>query len=261
MSQLLLFIDPRPLVERLGAEFFRLAPEGPGVYLMRDRADTVLYVGKAKNLRKRLASYRVANPDRMPRRHLRLLRAVERIELQQCPDETAALACEADLLHRLRPRFNRTGTWPGPSRFLSWKVAEEGLALAVGEPKPAWHTYGPTGAVAIPLRNALLRLLWCALGPERRVWEMPLGWLRGQHGEIATVHRIAAPLEPFECAAGLLTELAAGRAEAFTAWVGDRTTLQTHPLELDLREQDLETVTSLAERAQAASDLTSGRRE
>ena len=47
MTQMLLFPDPRPLVERLGAEFFRQAPERPGVYLMRDAADTVLYVGKA----------------------------------------------------------------------------------------------------------------------------------------------------------------------------------------------------------------------
>jgi hypothetical protein len=73
MKQMLLFPDPRPLVERLGRDFFRQAPERSGVYLMRDSSDTVLYVGKAKNLRKRLGSYRVANPDRMARRHLRML--------------------------------------------------------------------------------------------------------------------------------------------------------------------------------------------
>src|SRR5271163_399261 len=102
MAQLLLFPDPRPLVERLGADFFRQAPENPGVYLMRDAADAVLYVGKAKSLRKRLASYRVANPDRMRRRHLRLLRAVARIELQECPDEISALDRESELLRELR---------------------------------------------------------------------------------------------------------------------------------------------------------------
>src|SRR5437016_7467098 len=113
MKQLLLFPDPSPLVERFGSDFFRQAPECAGVYIMRDGADTVLYVGKAKNLRKRLGSYRVANPDRMPRRHLRMLRAVERIELQPCADESSALARESCLLRALRPRFNRAGTWPG----------------------------------------------------------------------------------------------------------------------------------------------------
>src|SRR6266481_1825131 len=121
-AQQLMFPDPQPLVERLGREFFQTIPSCPGVYLMRDGAGTVLYVGKAKNLRKRLTSYRVANPDRMPRRHLRLLRAVEWIELEECASESSALARESHLLRSLRPRFNRAGTWPGSPRFLLWRV-------------------------------------------------------------------------------------------------------------------------------------------
>src|SRR5229473_5338119 len=152
MTQMLLIPDPRPLVDRLGREFFRQAPEKPGVYLMRDASDTVLYVGKAKNLRKRLASYRVANPDRMPRRHLRLLRAVERIELQPCADESSALARESSLLRALRPRFNRAGAWPGTPRFVTWRVTGEGLDLAVKEAaEPGWHNYGPLGVSAMHL--------------------------------------------------------------------------------------------------------------
>src|SRR5437868_5403762 len=127
MFQILLIPDPRPLVEQLGAAFFRQVPEAPGVYLMRDAADAVLYVGKAKNLRKRLGSYRVANPERMPRRHLRMLRLVRRIELQHCESETAALSRESELLLSLRPRFNRAGTWKGPSRFLAWRLQPAGL--------------------------------------------------------------------------------------------------------------------------------------
>jgi len=97
-SQTLLFPDPRPLVERLGQDFFRQLTERPGVYLMQDATGIVLYVGKAKNLRKRLGSYRVANPDRLGQRHLRLLSQVARIELQECADEPAALSREAELL-------------------------------------------------------------------------------------------------------------------------------------------------------------------
>src|SRR5436190_4935147 len=142
--QALLLPDPRPLVERLGAQFFRQAPEGPGVYLMRDAGEAVVYVGKARSLRKRLASYRVANPDRMPRRHLRMLRLVCQIEFQQCADEAAALAREAELLRQLRPRFNRAGTWPGTPRYLIWRLTAPGLEMAVtNEPIQGWFAYGP----------------------------------------------------------------------------------------------------------------------
>src|SRR5216117_269038 len=50
--------DAQPLVERFGREFFRALPATPGVYLMREISGTVIYVGKAKNLKRRLGSYR-----------------------------------------------------------------------------------------------------------------------------------------------------------------------------------------------------------
>jgi predicted GIY-YIG superfamily endonuclease len=154
MTQRLLFPDPRPLVETLGLDFFRSAPQCPGVYLMRSQADEVLYVGKAKNLRKRLTHYRVANPDRKPRRHLRLLRAVSRIELQECADESAALARESELLRHFRPRFNRALTWVGSPRFLSWRMAAAGLELTVMQAiDPDWNGYGPIGSGAVMLRG------------------------------------------------------------------------------------------------------------
>ncbi|PWU14759.1 MAG: hypothetical protein C5B50_16700 [Verrucomicrobia bacterium] len=154
MTQMLLLPDPRPLVELLGAEFFRQAPERPGIYLMLDSKDTVLYVGKAKNLKKRLGNYRVANPDRLPRRHLRLLRAVHRIELRECADEAGALASESELLRSLRPRFNRAGTWPGRQYVLLWQVTNDAVVLAVSQvssdgpaqPSPALRDHQKDGA-------------------------------------------------------------------------------------------------------------------
>jgi excinuclease UvrABC nuclease subunit len=82
-GQLWLFPPSKPLVERLDDDFFRTLPSGPGVYFMCSDCEGVLYVGKARNLRKRLASYRVANPERLPRRIIRLLYRVTRIE---CPE-------------------------------------------------------------------------------------------------------------------------------------------------------------------------------
>src|SRR5215469_12200296 len=122
MAQALLFPDPRPLDQRLGKTFFRKAPRRPGVYLMKDTDDNVLYVGKARDLKQRLNNYRVANPDRMPRRHLRMVREVTHIEFQFCPNEAAALRHESKLLRSLKTRFNRAGVWPGKTRFIVWRM-------------------------------------------------------------------------------------------------------------------------------------------
>jgi len=112
-GQLWLFPPPRPLVERLGEDFFRQLPSRPGVYLMCAAEAGVLYVGRAKNLRRRLSSYRVANPERLPRRMIRLLYRVTRIEYDECADELAAQQREQALICVLAPRFNRAGkVWP-----------------------------------------------------------------------------------------------------------------------------------------------------
>ena len=60
-GRLWLFELLKSLVERFGEEFFRALPTGPGVYLMCSESERVLYLGKARNLRKRLCSYRAAS--------------------------------------------------------------------------------------------------------------------------------------------------------------------------------------------------------
>ena len=130
-GQLCLFPPPKPLVERLGADFFRALPAGPGVYLMCGVNEGVLYVGKARNLRKRLSSYRVANPERMSRRLIRLLHRVTRIEFDLCSTEAAARQREALLICVLAPKFNAAGkVWPGtrPQPELRRRKAEPASA-------------------------------------------------------------------------------------------------------------------------------------
>ncbi|MGO8910685.1 MAG: excinuclease ABC subunit UvrC [Bradyrhizobium sp.] len=83
----------------------RLAPTSPGVYRMLNAASDVLYVGKAKNVRKRLSSYaRVTAPQ--PARILRMIAATVSVEIISTSTETEALLLEANLIKQLRPRFN-----------------------------------------------------------------------------------------------------------------------------------------------------------
>jgi len=180
MGQALLFPDPKPLDQRLGRKFFRKAPRRPGVYLMRDDNDKVIYVGKAKDLKQRLNNYRLANPDRMPRRHLRMVREVARIEFQFCASEAAALEHESKLLRSLRPKFNRMGVWPGKTWFLTWRTAGSQLELSVVEiPASGWHRYGPLNGSARVLHQSYARLLWLALNQQLPVSSLPVGWSQG----------------------------------------------------------------------------------
>src|ERR1700716_115317 len=83
----------------------RLAPTSPGVYRMLNAGNDVLYVGKAKNVRKRLSSYARANAP-LPARILRMIAATVAVEIISTSTETEALLLEANLIKQLRPRFN-----------------------------------------------------------------------------------------------------------------------------------------------------------
>ena len=214
-------------------------PESPGVYRFRDSHGRVIYVGKAKNLRQRLSHYRVANPDRMGRRHLRLLRQVVRIELQECVDEPEALAREAELLRALKPKFNRAGVWPATPRFLVWRWAGRTLELAITEaPAIGWLVFGPFGGGVVFLRAALVRLLWYALNPASGSTTIPQGWLYGRLGAIANIEANEHEVNP------ALTKLFEGDTDGFVAWIGERTKSVVKAYDLEMRDSDLETVTN-----------------
>src|ERR1700723_3031338 len=83
----------------------RLAPTSPGVYRRLNAASDVLYVGKAKNVRKRLSSYARITAVQ-PARIMRMIAATVSVEIISTSTETEALLLEANLIKQLRPRFN-----------------------------------------------------------------------------------------------------------------------------------------------------------
>ena len=86
------------------ARHAKLAPTSPGVYRMMDARGDVLYVGKAKNIKKRLVAY--TRPVAYDTRIERMIAATATLEFVSTATETEALLLEANLIKRLRPRFN-----------------------------------------------------------------------------------------------------------------------------------------------------------
>lgn len=86
-------------------EAAKQAPQDPGVYLMKDPAGTILYVGKAKNLKNRLSSYFQRIPHETPRTEMLVSRLV-RFDVILTETESEALILENTLIKKHRPKFN-----------------------------------------------------------------------------------------------------------------------------------------------------------
>jgi excinuclease ABC subunit C len=86
-------------------EFLAATPDKPGVYLMKDRSGRVIYAGKARNLRKRLASYGQDRGELYTKTSV-MLAKVSRIDTILTNTEKEALILEASLIKKHKPRYN-----------------------------------------------------------------------------------------------------------------------------------------------------------
>ena len=88
------------------AEQRRSLPEQPGVYLFRDERGRVIYVGKAKSVRKRVASHFSKAQVPSSPGHAEMVAAVESVECVVVSSEAEALLAEQSFIKQYRPRFN-----------------------------------------------------------------------------------------------------------------------------------------------------------
>lgn len=82
----------------------KIAPEKPGVYRMLGENDKVLYVGKAKNIKKRIVAY--SHLDKLPVRLQRMVSEIKRMEFIIVENEARALLVENELIKELEPKYN-----------------------------------------------------------------------------------------------------------------------------------------------------------
>ncbi len=124
--------------------------KGPGVYTMRDREGTPLYVGKARNLKARVSSYFAKSGQTEKARVM--MAEVRDIDIQRTRSETEALLLESNLIKSLKPRFNilLRDDKSYPYLRLSTDKRFPGLSLYRGRAKAKGRLFGPyanTGSV------------------------------------------------------------------------------------------------------------------
>ncbi len=112
--------DPKPDLQKK----LRDVPHKPGVYLHKDRLGGVIYVGKARDLRKRLASYFTPSRQRLAEHKTRaLIQSIWDFEYHEVRNEPEALLLEGKLIKEYRPKYNVS--FRDDKRFLLVKVHPE----------------------------------------------------------------------------------------------------------------------------------------
>jgi excinuclease UvrABC nuclease subunit len=172
MSQPWLLPFENPLHVRFGREFFSAIPKSPGVYFFLGEEGNVLYVGKAKQLRARLQSYRRAAPGTVSRKVIRMLNLTRAIRWEELPSEVDALLRENKLLRELDPPFNVVNTRPDTYFFIGIRQVggELRIRLTTSPKRQGDLLFGAYKGRGVVRRGhqALLRLLWTAQAtPER----------------------------------------------------------------------------------------------
>jgi excinuclease ABC subunit C len=149
-------------------------PTGPGVYLFKDSADVVLYVGKAKSLRSRVASYFQPSADllstRGPEIRHMISDLVTDISILECDSEVDALLRENRLIKDIQPRFNDRLKDGKSFPFLQITTREDFPRISITrQPKPRGvKLYGPFVSVkelrsALPLMQRVFKFRTCKL--------------------------------------------------------------------------------------------------
>lgn len=104
-------MSSRAFDSKFGSALCESLPTGPGVYLFRDADERVLYVGKAKNVRRRLQCYRNASRRKGHRKMRTLVREAASVEVRVQVSERAALLEENALIRQLKPPYNVDGAF------------------------------------------------------------------------------------------------------------------------------------------------------
>jgi hypothetical protein len=168
LTQLWLIPYENPLRVILSKERMAEIPRRPGVYSFFDASGKLLYVGKSKDLRTRILSYRRAKPGEASRKTIRLVHEIRSVDWEECVDECAALLLENRKLRSLVPPYNEANTKPQSYHYVGLRLialsegTEARIRLTGKRVRRGERLYGAFKGRGRLQKTygALLRLLW-----------------------------------------------------------------------------------------------------
>lgn len=137
-------------------------PDEPGVYLMKDGGGKIIYIGKAKNLKKRVTSYFTRHDPEVGWKTSMLVRKIEDIEFVVTDNEIEAFLLESNLIKRYRPVFNIE--LKDQQRYTYLKLTDEPFPrLLVARRNRNGEFLGPKGRVYGPFVRGSSKFLTVGL--------------------------------------------------------------------------------------------------
>ncbi len=177
------------------AEKVKSFPHKPGVYLMKDAAGRVIYVGKAKDLRSRAGSY-FLKAAAEEQRTARLVQEIRDIDFLEAESEVDALLLEARLVKDIQPKFNQDLKDDKTFPYLEIHTREEFPRVEfTREPRQrGTKLYGPFASAsglrgAIQVLQKIFRFRTCSLD----IHEDDQRWKWFRPCLLASIHQCSAP--------------------------------------------------------------------
>lgn len=219
-SQIKPLFPSQPLLEqRLGAAQFDSVPRAPGVYRFYDEHGELLYVGKAKNLRTRLFSYKRARAGQVSRKVSKLIGQIASFEIEVTETERDALLLENRWIRGERPPFNHANKQTETYYFVYLRTNETGLEFRLAmrihdeTDEAFWHGCFKGHTPVRQSLGCLLRLLWMAEQSVENPMHLPVQLTRN-----LTPMRFTLPWQPAGSPA-----LRDGVPEMLNGWISGET--------------------------------------
>lgn len=183
---------------KFGPEVLATVPAAPGVYRFFDDAGEVVYVGKAKDLRRRLGQYRSAGRGRRDKKPRLIVKDATSLEWTELPTELDASLEELRLIQSLRPRHNVANAFDFLYPFVGLATRDKTFRLVLSsrpEPFPEYAFHGvfrsrETTALAF---FALVRLLRHVAHQEPRARVLAES-RRDEHAAVVAFRQVPAAL-------------------------------------------------------------------